>query len=183
MKASEFDAETRRLMEQAQATGQAPDWAPALDEDDDLAKMLGVKSTPTTRVAAARVEQYHDRFVTEWDLPCDPSYMDDTIYVDHTANIYDCCAVTDTTDGTREEFHSCPKYAEVIEAERDSLHVTAARIESERDARAEAEVRYRGDVDPDGQRVDDWGFADCERDAFVAGAEWARKQITRDSAA
>ena len=45
-------------------------------------------------------------------------------------------------------------------------------------ARAEAEKRHQGDWDPFEQEpVDDWGFAEAERRAFVTGAEWARTRL------
>ena len=45
-------------------------------------------------------------------------------------------------------------------------------------ARAEAEKRHQGDWDPFEQGpIDDWGFAEAERRAFVTGAVWARTHL------
>ena len=44
-------------------------------------------------------------------------------------------------------------------------------------AAAEAADRYQGDVEPEsGERFDDWGYSECERRAFVAGAVWATEE-------
>lgn len=48
-------------------------------------------------------------------------------------------------------------------------------------ARKEAQSRYQGDWDPyHGEPVDDAGFSEAERRAFVAGAEWAADRRWRD---
>ena len=45
----------------------------------------------------------------------------------------------------------------------------------------EAQLRYQGDWDRyHGEHVDDAGFAEAERRAFVAGAEWAADRRWRD---
>lgn len=42
-------------------------------------------------------------------------------------------------------------------------------------AHEEAARRYKGDIDIEsGERFDDWGYAETQRQAFVAGAEYAR---------
>lgn len=43
-------------------------------------------------------------------------------------------------------------------------------------ASEEARIRYNGDWDPyEEQRVDDWGYSEAERRAFVAGALFAHR--------
>ncbi|MDL5351167.1 hypothetical protein [Microbacterium sp. zg-YB36] len=54
------------------------------------------------------------------------------------------------------------------------------------EARAEAFKRYDGDTILDentGERVshDDWGYAETARQAFIAGAEWARPAAPTDA--
>lgn len=49
---------------------------------------------------------------------------------------------------------------------------------SDMNPRAEAYRRYQGDTDVfTGDPVDDWGYTDCQREAFIAGAEWAVAQL------
>ena len=44
-------------------------------------------------------------------------------------------------------------------------------------ARAEAFRRYDGDWDPKEEaEVDDWGYSEAERRAFIAGALWAEER-------
>jgi hypothetical protein len=45
-------------------------------------------------------------------------------------------------------------------------------------ASEEAFKRYQGDWDSyNEERVDDWGYTECERRAFVAGAEFAAEKL------
>ena len=45
-------------------------------------------------------------------------------------------------------------------------------------AHESAASKYQGDWDPfEGAPVDDWGVAEAERQAYVAGAEWARTHL------
>lgn len=47
--------------------------------------------------------------------------------------------------------------------------------------RDEAERRYRDDVDAEtGEPVDDWGYSECARRAFEAGAEYAKTGIAAE---
>jgi hypothetical protein len=44
-------------------------------------------------------------------------------------------------------------------------------------ATEEAIARYNGDIDVHtGERVDDWGYSESERQAFVAGTLWSKRQ-------
>lgn len=52
-------------------------------------------------------------------------------------------------------------------------------------ARAEAWRRYPEGWDPYNEEpVDDWGYSECQREAFVAGVEWAdaREALLSDEA-
>jgi hypothetical protein len=45
-------------------------------------------------------------------------------------------------------------------------------------AYVEAHERYQGDIDIEtGERMDDWGYSESERKAFIEGATWARKNL------
>lgn len=106
-------------------------------------------------------------------------------------------------DLDRFETTAAPIYRSTIEAEKASKFIvsdlagwvtqlvaelrrlTAAREPATTEARAEAYRRYDGDTTIDettGEPTshDDWGYAECQRDAFIAGFEWRPAETQPD---
>lgn len=116
MHVDDFDAETIRLMEEADklpviigpgTRSQISDWEAGRKYFPDEPVKPWVWRPRTVSLERARIK--HKRFQWKYLQDCDPSYNTNNNY-DPPENIYDCIRVIDTVDGDWYEDHNCPKY-------------------------------------------------------------------------
>jgi len=114
VKVSEFNKETLRLMEEADAMDHGLFHGPLTRVAILLMPMYNGEEDyrrPSNMVAETRAAEHHERFKTTWLQDCDPSYNINDNY-DPPENIYDCTRTVDLIDGDWYERHFCPKYAD-----------------------------------------------------------------------